>query len=99
MVTARLACKRAMEWANSCPGCINRPRKRYSHLLECLLLTGKAAWALSRYLPTENSDYYMLVNEWAWLRSQVCFKSALGFSFRVRVQTEIKTWCAKGMHL
>ena len=28
--------------------------------------------ALSRCLPTENADYCMLVNEWAWLRSRVC---------------------------
>ena len=57
---ARLGCKRAIEWANSCPGCINRPRKRYSHLLGCLLLTGKAAWALSRYLPTKNPDCLLM---------------------------------------
>ena len=59
------------EWANSYPGYMNRPRKRYSHLLGCSFLTGKAAWALSGYLPTENADYCMFVNEWARLRSQV----------------------------
>ena len=26
-------------------------------------------------------------------------ESALGFSFGVRAQTEIKIWCVKGMHL
>ena len=66
MAAARLGCKRAMvgiEWANSCPGCMNRPRKCYSHLLRGLFLAGKVAWALSEYLPTKNADYCMLVNE------------------------------------
>ena len=26
-------------------------------------------------------------------------ESALGFSFGVRAQTELKIWCVKGMHL
>ena len=33
-------------------------------------LAGKAAWALSGCLTTKSA--HMLVNEWAWLRSQVC---------------------------
>ena len=59
MAAARLGCKRAMvgtEWVNSCPGCMNRHRKRYSHLLGGSFQAGKVAWALSGYLPTENAD-------------------------------------------
>ena len=48
------------------PCCMNRHRKRYSRLLGGSFLAGKAAWALSGYLPT-SADYCMLVNEWAWL--------------------------------
>ena len=36
MVAARLGCQSAMVgtgWANSCPGCMDRLRKRYSHLV------------------------------------------------------------------
>ena len=102
MAAARLGCKRAMvgtEWANSRPGCMNRHRKCYSHLRG--VWQGRLhAWTLSGYLPNENADYCMLINEWAWLRSRVCLfeaESALGFSFGVRAQTEIK--CIKGMHL
>ena len=50
MAAARLGCKRAMvgtRWANSHPGCMNRLRKHYSHLVGGLFLAGKAAWALS----------------------------------------------------
>ena len=46
-----LAVKTAMigtEWANSHPGCMNRRRKRYSHLLGGSFLAGKAAWTLER---------------------------------------------------
>ena len=62
-----LALKRAMagtKWANFCPGCMNRPRKCYSHLL-VHFWQERTAWALSRYLPTVKADYCMLVNEWA----------------------------------
>ena len=59
-------------WPNSCPGCTDRLRKRYSHLLRGLFLAGKAAWTLSWFLTTESAEYCMLVNEWAWLRLQVC---------------------------
>ena len=48
-------CKRAMvdtKWANSWPS--------YSRLLRGQFLAGKVAWALSRYLPTENADYCIL---------------------------------------
>ena len=37
MVAARLGCQSAMVgtgWANSCPGCMDRLRKRYFHLVE-----------------------------------------------------------------
>ena len=56
---ARFGCKRAVVgtgWGNSCPHCMNRLRKRYSHLIGGLSLAGKAVWALSGYLPTENAD-------------------------------------------
>ena len=71
---ARLGSKRAMvgtEWANSHPGCMGRHRKCYSHILGGSCLAGKVAWTLSGYLPTENTDYCILVNERAWLRSQI----------------------------
>ena len=72
MVSARLGCKSAMVGtgrANSCPGCMERLRKPYSHLVGGSFLAGKAAWALSGCLTTESADYCVLVNEWAWLRS------------------------------
>ena len=59
-------------WANFCPGCMDRLRKRYSHFVGGSFLAGKAAWALSRSMTTENADCCMLVNEWAWSRSRVC---------------------------
>ena len=59
-------------WTNSCPGCIDRLRKRYCHLVGVSFLAGKAAWALNGCLTTESADYCMLVNEWVWLRSRVC---------------------------
>ena len=66
-------CKRVMvgtRWVNSCPGCMNRLRKCYSHLLGGSFLARKASWVLNGCLPTKNADYCVLVNEWAWLRSQ-----------------------------
>ena len=78
MAAARLGCQSAMvgtRWANSCPGYMDRLRKRYSHLVGGSFLAGKPAWVLSECLPTENADYCMLVNEWAWLRSRVCLLS------------------------
>ena len=65
MAAAKLGWKRAMigtEWANSRPGCMNRQRLSP---FRGPFLAGNAAWALSGYLPTENTDYCMLVNEWA----------------------------------
>ena len=61
-----------MVGANCCPGCMDRLRKHYSHLLGGSFLAWKAAWAQSGCLTTESADYCMLVNERAWLRSQVC---------------------------
>ena len=75
MVAARLGCQSTMVgtgWANSCPGCMDRLKKRYCHLVGGSFLAGKAAWAMSGCLPTKCADYCMLVNEWAWLRSRVC---------------------------
>ena len=74
MVAARLGCKSAMVgtgWTNFCPGCMDRLRKCYSHLVGGSFLAGKAAWGLNECLTTESADYCMLVNEWAWLRSRV----------------------------
>ena len=45
---------------------MNRLRKHYSHHV------GMVAWALNRCLPTKKTDYCMLVNEWAGLRSYGC---------------------------
>ena len=75
MVATRLGCQSAMVgtwWANSCPGCVDRLRKRYSHLVGGLFLAGKAAWALSGCVTTESVDYCMLINEGVWSRSRVC---------------------------
>ena len=47
-------------------------REHYSHLVGDSFLVGKAAWALSGCMTTEGADYCMVVNEWAWLRLQVC---------------------------
>ena len=60
MVAARLSCQSTMVgivWANSCPGCMDRLRKRYSHLVGGSFLTWKAAWALSGCMTTESADY------------------------------------------
>ena len=75
MAAVRLGCKSNMVGtglANSRPGFVSRLRKCYSHLLGGSFLAGKASRAPSGCLPTESADYCMLLNEWAWLRSQVC---------------------------
>ena len=72
MVAARLGCQSTMVgtgWANSCPGCMDRLRKHYSHLVGGSFLAGKVAWTLSGCVTTESAEYCMLVNEWAWSRS------------------------------
>ena len=74
MVAARLGRQSAMvgtRWANSCPGCMDRLRKRYSHLVEGSFLGGKVALAMTRCMTSESAGYCMLVNEWAWSRSRV----------------------------
>ena len=74
MVAARLGCQSAMVgtgWANSCPGCMDRLRKCYSHLVGGSFLARKVAWTLSRCMTTESADYCIFVNEWAWSRSRV----------------------------
>ena len=56
MAGARLGCKKTMvgtEWANSCPGGTNSPRKDYSHLLGGSFLAGKVTWAQSGYCQRE----------------------------------------------
>ena len=75
IAAARVGYKMAMIdtcWAYSCLGGMNRLGKRNSNLVGDSFLAGKTAWALSRCLRTENAHYCMLVNEWAWLGSQVC---------------------------
>ena len=52
---------------------------------------------MSGCLPTESADYYILVNELAWLRSRVCLLS-LKVLLDSRARTEIKIWCFKGMY-
>ena len=74
-VTRRLGCQSATVGtglANSCPGCMDKLRKHYSHLVGGSFLAGKAVRALSGCLTMESADYCMLVNEWAWIRSRVC---------------------------
>ena len=47
MVAARLGCQSAMVgtgWANSCHGCMDRLRKRYSYLVGSSFLAGNVAW-------------------------------------------------------
>ena len=71
MVTARLGYQSTMVgtgWDNSCPGCMDRLRKHYSHLVGVLFLARKAAWALSGCSTTKSADYCMLINEWGWLK-------------------------------
>ena len=58
--------------ANCRPGCMDRPRKCYSHLVGGSFLAGKGAWSLSRCMLTESADYCRLINEWAWSSSRVC---------------------------
>ena len=75
MAAARVGCKRTMVgtgWYNSGLGCMSRLRKHYSHLSGGSFLTENASWALSGCLPIESADHCMLINEWAWLMSQVC---------------------------
>ena len=100
MAAARLSYEKAMvgtDWANSCPGCMNRHRKHYSHLVGGVVSGREGFLALSWCLPTESADYGMLVNEWAWLHYS--HKSAVlkctWFSFGVRTQTAMKIWCIK----
>ena len=75
MVAAGLGCNSGIvetRWANSCPGCMDRLRKCYSHLVGDWFLAEKAAWVLSRYLTTESAYYCMLIDKWVWLSSGVC---------------------------
>ena len=47
MVAARLGCQSAMVgtgYANYCPGCMDRLKKCYSHLVGGSFLAGKVAW-------------------------------------------------------
>ena len=59
MVAARLGCQSTMVgtgWANSRPGCMDRLRKRYSHLVRGFILAGKVAWVLSVCMTTESAS-------------------------------------------
>ena len=69
VVAARLGFEKAMvgtRRATSCPDCMNRLRKHYSHLAEGWFLARKAVWALSGCMAANSADYYMLVNELVW---------------------------------
>ena len=73
MVPARLGFEKAMIGtgrATPRPDYMDRFRKHYSHLAEGWFLARKAAWALSGCMATDSADYYMLVNEWVWSKSQ-----------------------------
>ena len=75
MVAARLGFEKAKVGTGRAiprPDCMDRLRKHYSHLAEGWLLARKAAWALSGCMATNSADYYMLVNEWVWSKSQHC---------------------------
>ena len=75
MMAARLGFEKAMvgtRRATPCSDCMDRLRKHYSHLAEGWFLARKAAWSLSGCMATDSADYYMLVNEWVWSKSQDC---------------------------
>ena len=61
-------------WVTSHPEWMDRLTKHYSHLVEGWFLARKAAWGCR----TTNADYFMLVNEWAWSKSQVCSGVVMG---------------------
>ena len=97
MVAARLGFEKAMvgtRWATPRPDCMDRFRKHYSHLAEGWFLARKATWSLSGCMATNSADYYKLVNEWVWSKSQDCLLrpacSGHGCSFGVRAWTEIE---------
>ena len=60
-ITCRVTCTwwLGTRWATSCPDCMDRLTKHYSHLAEGWFLARKAAWA-SRCVTTDNADYCML---------------------------------------
>ena len=99
VVAARLSNQRAMvgtEWANSCPSCTNRPRKKhYSHLLGVHFQQGRwlGLWAgicQSRML-TNIACLLSMVKFTSMLIIKA--RSGLGFSFGVRARTEMEIWC------
>ena len=67
MVAARLGCQKAVVgtgWTlDAWIGLENTTLRRFISDKEICLGSERV----------ESADYYMLVNEWAWLRSQVCF--------------------------
>lgn len=61
VVAAKLGCKEAMigsEWVNSHPGCMNRQRKCYSHLLG-VHSRQERLLGFEGYLPTKNANYIL----------------------------------------
>ena len=69
---------------------MNGLRKCYSHLIGGSLLAGKAVWVL---------NVSLLVNEWPWLKSQVCLlclKVHLGSVLEPGIRQK---WCIKGMYM
>ena len=60
IVATRLSFEKAMVCngrASPCPDCMDKLRKRYSHLAEGWFLAGKAAWALSGCIANDSADY------------------------------------------
>ena len=101
MVAARLGFEKAMvgiRWATSCPDCMDRLRKRYSHLAEGWFLARKAAWALSGCMATDSAAYTLMGGcgqsyETAYYKA----RSGHGCSFGVRAWIEMEIRCIKGM--
>jgi len=72
VVAARLGFERAMV-GTGLAHCMDKLIKHYSHLVESWFLARKTAWAVTGCMTTDSADYCMLVNEWAWSKSRVCF--------------------------
>ena len=52
-----------------------------------------------RCMTTNSANYCMLVNEWAWSKSQVCLLRLEVDTGAVRDWTEMEIWCIKGMRM
>ena len=91
---ARLGCQSAMfgtGWADSCPGCMDKLRKCYSHFVRGSFLSGKAAWAPERVFNNRES-WLLHARLWVgvvcsrgWKRTWVHFGLELGQKWRYGV--------------